>query len=198
MNGTGNQAHYQIHHMEDITMLNLSDTLTAKAVVLHSVTIDSPTERTNDKGEAIRPTIYFDKPVKEGGKLVPGKKSKLYTPNEQEAKALKATCDGCESICLDGAGKYDHENDMHFRFLKSTLTDDDWAEIKSIKGMLSANKATVKVKKALKACLSQYIMGLPLADRNKVANALADLTQPVMDTLRNTADDDEADTPLFS
>ena len=71
-------------------MLQLSKALLAKAIELSSTTIDSPTGRTNNKGEAIRPTLYFNKPTIVNGKSVPSKKSTMYTPNAIEAAELKA------------------------------------------------------------------------------------------------------------
>ena len=179
-------------------MLQLSKSLVSKAITLHSTTIDSPTERTNNDGVAIRPTVYFDKPVTKDGKLVPGKKSTLYTPDAGEAAELKCNQDSCESVMLDGSGKYNPENELHYRFLKSALTPADVKEIKSVKGLLSCNKSVVKVKTALKACVSQYILGLPNEQRSIFAEALASITLPVIDRLRNEASDDTEDSPLFS
>jgi hypothetical protein len=179
-------------------MLQITSGLLAKAVTLYSTTIDSPNDRTNKDGAAIRPTIYFDKPVTKDGKHVPGKKSKLYTPDADEAASLKATQDGVESLMLDGAGKYSPDNDNHHRFLKSTLSPADVAEIKTIKGKLSCNKQVLKVKATMKACVSAYIMGLPQDQRNQFADALAQIAMPTIDALKNAVDDSEEDTPLFS
>lgn len=179
-------------------MLQLSSALLKKAITLFSTTIDSPTNRTNDKGEAIRPTIYFDKPVKQDGKNVPGKKSTLYTPDKDEAKALKATCDSCECVCLDGSGKYDPDNELHYRFLKSTLVDSDIKEIKAVKGLLTSNKGHIKLKAVAKQLTSAYIMGLPIEQRSILATAVREQMNYVCDLLENTATDDDADEPLFS
>lgn len=179
-------------------MLNLSKSLTDKSVSLLSTTIPSPTGRKNDDGEVMNCTIYFDKPVTKDGKQVPGKKSTLYTAHEGEATKLKATQDSCESVMLDGAGKYQPTNDLHYRFLKDSLTPSDMKEIKSLKGLLKANGQVIKVKSVLKGFTSAYIMGLPKEQRAIIADALATLTMPVVDALKNVASNDEEDEPLFS
>jgi hypothetical protein len=178
-------------------MLNITKGLQAKAVTLFSMTIDSPTERVNSDGDAIRPTIYFDNPIDKDGKKVAGKKSTIYTPDRDEAAKLGATQDGCECLCLDGAGKYSPDADNHFRFLKSTLTDADLKEIKAIKGMLSAN-ATIKLfKKACKKLTGQYIGTLPKESKVLIANAIAGIVSPTLDILQNGATDADEDEALF-
>ena len=184
--------------------MTMTDALKAKAIKLHSTSIDSPTGRVS-KNETladgtpkpITPTLYFDKPVEVDGKLVPSKKSTLYTPNAAEAAELKATCDGCESVMLDGAGKYDPENKLHFRFLKTALTSNDMAEIKDIKGKLKAMNELAKIREDLKAITSQYIMGLPKDNKSMIADKLAEMTAVTLSILRNDAIDEE-DEPLFS
>ena len=183
--------------------MTMTSELKAKAVKLWSMSIPSPTGRTSDKEldkdgnpKPITPTLYFDKPVEVEGKLVPSKKSTLYTPNKEEAAELKANVDGCESVMLDGAGKYDPDNKLHFRFLKSALDGSDMAEIKTIKGKLKAMNELAKIKAELKAITSTYILGLPKDDKSMIADKLAELTAVALSILRNTAVD-EADEPLF-
>ena len=169
-------------------MMELSKTLKAKAIELHSTTIDSPTGRTNNKGEAIRPTLYFDKPVEVEGKLVPSKKSTLYTPNAIEAAELNANVDIVETVKLNG---------VQSRFLKSTLSSSEIAEIRKVKGMLKANDTILKLKAAVKAATSAYIMGLDYDNRAMVADAMANMVAPALDTLRGDRVNDELK-PLFS
>ena len=185
--------------------MTMTDALKAKAIKLHSTSIPSPTGRVSKTEKLedgtpkpITPTLYFDKPVEVEGKLVPSQKSTLYTPNKEEAAELKANVDGCESVMLDGAGKYDPDNKLHFRFLKSALDPDgsDMAEIKTIKGKLKAMNELAKIKAELKAITSTYILGLPKDDKSMIADKLAELTAVALSILRNTAVD-EADEPLF-
>ena len=176
-------------------MLELSKALLAKAIELDSITIDSPTDRVNDDGVAIRPTLYFNLGVSEvnpktgKARMVPSKKSTLYTPNKDEAAALKANVDIVETVKLAGKS---------YRFLKSTLTEDERKELKHIKGMLKANDTIIKIKKAVKAATSAYIMGLDKDNRLLVANAIAAQVSPALEILRNGPAKDEDLEPLFS
>ena len=174
-------------------MLELSKALQAKAIVLNSTTIDSPTGRVNAKGEAIRPTLYFNKPAtvkddKGKDKFVPSKKSTLYTPNAIEAAKLNANVDIVETVKVNG---------VQFRFLKSTLDSSEISEIRKVKGMLKANDTILKLKAAVKAATSAYIMGLDYDSRVMVADAMATMVAPALDTLRGNSVDDELE-PLFS
>ena len=174
-------------------MLELSKSLQSKAITLSSMTIDSPTSRTNAMGEAIRPTIYFDKPVKQdknGKKVdVPSKKSAVYTPNAEEAAAIpNCTCTGVETIKLGGT---------EYRFLKSALEPADLSEVRKLKGLLKANSQNIKLKAALKGFTSAYISALSLDERNIIAEAIGNLALPIMDHLRHTQTVEE-DEPLFS
>ena len=169
-------------------MLQLSKALLAKAIELDSTTIDSPTGRTNNKGEAIRPTLYFDKPTIVNGKNVPSKKSTMYTPNAIEAAKLNANVDIVETVKVNG---------VQFRFLKSTLDSSEISEIRKVKGMLKANDTILKLKAAVKAATSAYIMGLDYDSRVMVADAMANMVAPALDTLRGNSVDDELE-PLFS
>ena len=162
--------------------LTLSATLLTKAVVLNSMTIDSPTERVNKDGVPIRPTIYFDKPATKDGKLVPSKKSTIYTPNADEAAKLGATVDIVETIKIDG---------VQSRFLKSTLDTVLLQEVKSVKGMLKANVTIKAIRKAVKAATSAYIMSLPMESRNMIADSIAQLVSPAPETLNNTGNSDD-------
>ena len=169
-------------------MLQLSKALLAKAIELSSTTIDSPTGRTNNKGEAIRPTLYFDKPAIVDGKKVPSKKSTMYTPNAIEAAKLNANVDIVETVKVNG---------VITRFLKSTLDSSEISEIRKVKGMLKANDTILKLKAAVKAATSAYIMGLDYDSRVMVADAMANMVAPALDTLRGNSVDDELE-PLFS
>ena len=169
-------------------MLQLSKALLAKAIELSSTTIDSPTGRTNNKGEAIRPTLYFNKPTIVNGKTVPSKKSTMYTPNAIEAAKLNANVDIVETVKVNG---------VITRFLKSTLDSSEISEIRKVKGMLKANDTILKLKAAVKAATSAYIMGLDYDSRVMVADAMANMVAPALDTLRGNSVDDELE-PLFS
>ena len=186
--------------------MTMTDALKAKAIKLHSTSIPSPTGRVSKTEKLedgtpkpITPTLYFDMPVEVEGKLVPSKKSTLYTPNKEEAAELKANVDGCESVMLDGAGKYDPDNKLHFRFLKSAFDPDgsDMAEIKTIKGKLKAMNELAKIRDDLKAITSQYIMGLTTYNKSMIADKLAEMTAVTLSILRNDVIDEE-DEPMFS
>ena len=182
-------------------MMELSKTLKAKAIELHSTTIPSPTGRVSKTEKLedgtpkpITPTLYFDKPatVKDDNgkdKLVPSQKSTLYTPNAIEAAELKANVDIVETVKLNG---------KQFRFLKSTLTESEKKEIVTIKGMLRANDLILKIKAAVKVATSAYIMSLDKDSRDMVANAMANVVSPALEILRNGKADDEKPQPLFS
>lgn len=146
--------------------IKLSDNLLAKAVNLDSMTIDSPTERTNNDGVAIRPTVYFTNgKVDENGKAKPTKDSKLYTPNADEASAIEnCTKDIVETVSIDGS---------KFRFLKSTLNDDELKEIKSVKGMVAAEQSINMLDTVVKKLTGAYVMALTDEQRKMVAERAA-------------------------
>ncbi len=146
----------------------ISKALQAKAVVLDSMTIDSPTERTNKGGEAIRPTIYFTKGKldKKLGKKRPVKgKSTLYTQNKDEAEAI----DGCEhqgveTLSLDG---------VKTRWLKDDLEDSDIEELHNLKGMVASEAVVNMIASACKKLVGTYVMSLPLDQRQMVAEQVS-------------------------